>query len=300
METVVVRSHDGWTSTASVHRSPTDSSGPDDPHAQPLVLLHGLSQQRFYWDPVVRRLSARPVAALDQRGHGDSDADANADYSMSACATDVETVLDSLGWSTAVVVGHSWGAAVALAFAAEHPDRTAAAVLLDGGLWGPRDLGDPAVTRERLRPPALGIPEEQLWAMVRSGDLGPYWSSEVKAALAPTFVSDATGCLGTRIGMDRHMAVLDGLFAFDPAAALEEASAAATPIWVVAAEPRSSSMESSAPTWQDAGQRAVRSAMVRPLVTTLRIAGAVHDVPLQWPALVAGLLDTVATARSEE
>ncbi len=105
--------------------------------AAPVVLLHGLSQQRSFWDPVVRRLRAAPVAVLDQRGHGESDTPIDADFSVGACADDVLTLLDRLGWERAIVVGHSWGAAVALAVAARAPERVGAAVLVDGGLWGP-------------------------------------------------------------------------------------------------------------------------------------------------------------------
>ena len=71
---------------------------------------------------------------------------------MPACAADVVAVLDSLGWQRAVVVGHSWGASVALEAAASAHDRVAAAVLVDGGLWSPSALGPRAQVREALDP----------------------------------------------------------------------------------------------------------------------------------------------------
>ena len=40
--------------------------------------------------------------------------------------------MDALEWERAVVVGHSWGGNVALQFGADHPDRTAGVVLVDG------------------------------------------------------------------------------------------------------------------------------------------------------------------------
>jgi hypothetical protein len=33
--------------------------------------------------------------------------------------------------------------------------------------------------------------------------------------------------------------------------------------------------------------------MSRPHVTTLRMMGAIHDVPLQWPSVIAGIVDQV-------
>ena len=284
MQRVEAQSFDGWSISCSVHHA-------DSGHV-PVVLLHGLSQQRDYWLPVVQRMRSGPIACLDQRGHGDSDADVTADFSLAACARDVLSVLDTLAWPRAVIVGHSWGAGVALRFAADFPERTTACVLIDGGLWGPRDLGDRAVVRETLRPPTLGLPEEQLWSLVRSGDLGPYWSDELQAALQRTFVLDEQGLMRTRIGMDRHMAVLDGLLDADPPRDLALISESETPLWVMSAEPRPVTQDSP---WTGARDQAVASIMHRPRVTTLRMVGAIHDVPLQWPDLVAGTLDTVVT-----
>jgi len=285
MERGEARARDGWVIPYTVHHAHGTTT--------PLVLLHGLSQQRNYWLPVVSRLRSGPIATLDQRGHGDSDADEAADFSMHACAHDISAVMDALQWPRAVIVGHSWGAAVALRFAAECPERTAACVLVDGGLWGPRDLGERAAVRESLRPPALGLPADELWGLVSRGELAPYWNEEIRAALEPTFVSDAAGLLRTRIGMDRHMAVLDGLFEADPIRDLELINEAETPLWVLSAEPRPAISGDDPSAWVGAREQAVSSLAPFPHVTTLRMVGAIHDVPLQWPDLVAGVLDTV-------
>ncbi len=282
MERVEARSFDGWSIPFAVHHA--------DSQDVPVVLLHGLSQQRDYWLPVVHRMRRGPIACLDQRGHGVSDADVTADFSLTACAQDVHSVLEALAWPRAIIVGHSWGAAVALRFAAAFPEHTAVCVLVDGGLWGPRDLGDRAVVRESLRPPALRIPEDELWKLVRSGELGPYWTDEVQVALQRTFVTDADGLIRTRIGMERHMAVLDGLLDAEPGRDLAVIRKTQTPVWVLSAEPRPTSEDSP---WVGAREKAVESIMHRPHVTTLRMVGAIHDVPLQWPDLVAGTLDTV-------
>jgi pimeloyl-ACP methyl ester carboxylesterase len=286
MERVQARTTDGWSLVSTLHRP--------DGAAIPVVLLHGLSQQRHYWMPVVRRMRSGPILAVDQRGHGDSDADETADFSLTACAGDVAVAMDQLDWTRAVIVGHSWGAAVALRFAAAFPDRTHACVLIDGGLWGPRDLGDPAQVRESLRPPALGLPEDELWRLVQGGDLGPYLNEEVRDALRPTFVANSQGLLATRIGMQRHMAVLDGLFEAEPQRDLALTADHGTPVWILAAESRPKGPSASAEiSWGDARQLALQAAMSLPHVTTLRMTGAIHDVPLQWPDLVAGALDTV-------
>ena len=107
----------------------------------PLVLLHGLTQQQHYWGPVLARLAGRRVITVDQRGHGEasgSQVTPQSDFSIPRLAQDVIEIFDQAGVPEAVVVGHSWGASVALHTASTFPDRVRAAVLIDGGIFGPR------------------------------------------------------------------------------------------------------------------------------------------------------------------
>jgi len=179
-----------------------------------IVLLHGLSQQRHFWGPVIRSLSQSigpPIVVVDQRGHGDSDSAQGADYSINRCADDVIELIDSIDAGSVTLVGHSWGASVALNTAAALGARCHSVVLIDGGIFGPAKLGDPQIVREQLRPPLLGWPLPEIFEAMKSGDLGPYWTPEVEDALRPTFLVDELGMGRTRIGVDRHMLVLDGL-----------------------------------------------------------------------------------------
>ena len=280
----------------------------------PVVLLHGLTQQRNYWAPVIRRLTDVGGIAVDQRGHGEAsgtEVRTDSDFSMERLARDIVEVLDAADMPHAIVVGHSWGASVALHAAARHQGRIRAAVLIDGGLFGPRHLVGPAGghddVREALRPPPLGMLEPALWQAIGQGDLAPYWSDEVRAALAPTFRVDDTGHVFSRLGMDRHMAVLDGLFDYDPAA---DAADVACPVWAVVCEERSveaDGVDRDSPespdfpdletAWRRARAAAVES--LSPAFFLQRWYGALHDVPLQWPALVAGLIETVVERTSD-
>jgi pimeloyl-ACP methyl ester carboxylesterase len=266
-----------------------DASGSDEAAGLPVLLLHGLSQQRWFWGPVQGRMRSAPVAAVDQRGHGDCDTPTDADYSVRACAADAIAVLDALGWDRAVIVGHSWGASVALAAGAAHPDRAAAVALIDGGLWALGALGPRDQIRDQLTPPPLDLPPDRLWALIRAGDLGPTWSAETQSALAPTFTTNSDGALVSRLGLERHMRVLDGLLDYDPEPDLASCSAAGTPVWAVVCAPEGGV----APLWSDARSAGVAAAD-RMGVRVHRWGGAVHDVPLQWPALVAGFVDALA------
>ena len=257
-----------------------------------VLLLHGLSQQRLFWGPVVSRMHATAIASLDQRGHGMSETPVDADFSVGACADDVVACLDALGWESAVVVGHSWGASVALRAAATHPDRVLAAALVDGGLWSPGGMGPRDEVRARLTPPTLGIPADDLWSRIRSGELGSQWTDEHQQALELTFVTDDQGLLRSRLGLERHMLVLDGLLDVEPADDLDACEVAGTPVWAAVCEPQGLTT----PMAGDLKSDAAAAAAARSNVLVHHWAGAIHDVPLQWPDLVAGFIDTVASS----
>jgi pimeloyl-ACP methyl ester carboxylesterase len=274
-----------------VHERNSGQNVPAGAPAIPVILLHGLSQQRYFWGPVLRRMAWGPVAVLDQRGHGQSNTALDVDYSVTACANDVIAAMDALGWPRAVVVGHSWGASVALRAAALRPDRIASAALIDGGLWSPRSMGPRDEVRVRLTPPRLGIPTDDLWSMIRSGPLGTHWSDELQDALTPTFMSDDQGRLSSRLGLERHMLVLDGLMDVEPDVDLDACHASGVPIWASVCEPAGASDG-----FRDLKSSAVASASGRDNLLVHRWAGAIHDVPLQWPNLVAGFIDTVVAS----
>lgn len=280
VRTEAMRASDGVGFTVGIDGDPAHDGAP-------VVLLHGLSQQRRFWDPVISRLRHRPVVVIDQRGHGDSDAAIDADYAIPRVAADVVEALDGLGVERAHVVGHSWGAAVAIAVAARHPQRVRSVGLIDGGLWA----RDPQVDRDaeltRLRPPDLGIPTEDLWAMVSSGELSPWWSGEVRDALSPTFITDDAGLMRTRIGVERHMAVLRALLDYDP---WPDAARITCPAWHVRCLGVAASQRAAADPALELA-RARTAAETRILMQEWE--GAIHDVPLQWPALVAGFIDAL-------
>lgn len=249
----------------------------------PIVLLHGLGSNRRFWNLVVPELAGRPVCAVDQRGHGDSEQPDEA-YDLSTCARDVAVALDALGWSRAVVVGHSWGASVATTFAAEHPERVLAVVAVDGGLG---ELGGDAPreqTRKRLEPPRLAVPPDELVAMLRDSKIGPWWSPAVEEALLPIYALGDDGLARPRLRFDNHMRIVDTLLDYDVHAVLTRIRA---PFWTVAClQPDD---------WSQAKEAARRRALaLLPRPRAFALQGAIHDVPLQWPAVVAGVVRAAA------
>jgi pimeloyl-ACP methyl ester carboxylesterase len=99
-------------------------AGPAD--GDPVVLLHGFPQDARAFDrlaPVLHTAGLRTLAP-DQRGYSPGARPrGRSAYRLRELADDVLALLDAAGLGSAHVVGHDWGAGVAWALAAWHPDR---------------------------------------------------------------------------------------------------------------------------------------------------------------------------------
>ena len=89
-----------------------------------VVLLHGFPECWYSWRHQLASLGGRyHVVAPDMRGYNLSDKPGRVeDYRMERLVDDVAGLIRHLGAERAAVVGHDWGAAVAWALAARHPE----------------------------------------------------------------------------------------------------------------------------------------------------------------------------------
>ena len=102
----------------------------------PVVMLHGLlvgSMASWYFTaaPVVAR--AHRVLLYDLRGHGKSER-ALTGYDIETMATDLASLSSEFSQEPVALVGHSYGAAIALHFAIHHPRRVRRLVLVEAPL----------------------------------------------------------------------------------------------------------------------------------------------------------------------
>lgn len=98
----------------------------------PVVFVHSLAGNSTQWSKQLEHLRrTRRAVALDLRGHGRSEPPKDDDYTIAAMAGDIAAVVDTPGLDRFVLVGHSLGGGVALAYAGAHPDRVAGLVLVD-------------------------------------------------------------------------------------------------------------------------------------------------------------------------
>lgn len=136
-----------------------------------LVLLHPFPFSRGIWSGVGDALAAHHrVIAVDAPGFGESPLPAGG-ASIAAQADDVAALLDGLGIARAAVLGMSMGGYAALAFAVQHPDRTAALVLCD--------------TRADGDPPAMRAARNGAVARIRDLGVDAYLPGSIPRLLSP-------------------------------------------------------------------------------------------------------------------
>ncbi|MBM4422887.1 MAG: alpha/beta fold hydrolase [Chloroflexi bacterium] len=96
-----------------------------------MIFIHGFGGQAGQWKHQLRKFGgANRVIALDLRGHGQSDKPID-EYRMADIQADLLIALDLLGVADKfVLIGHSFGGAIAAEFAAANPDRMARLILI--------------------------------------------------------------------------------------------------------------------------------------------------------------------------
>ena len=107
----------------------TVGMGPD------IVMLHGflgnLAVWHLYMAPILRR--EYRVTTYDLRGHGYSDVTPTG-YTAADMAEDLRCFLDEMGIERPILVGHSFGADIAMYFSLLYPERVPKLLALEPGL----------------------------------------------------------------------------------------------------------------------------------------------------------------------
>ncbi len=108
----------------------------------PLVLIHGAGAHHMWFYRMLPALERDwRVIAIDFSGHGTSDH--RTVYSVQLWASEVAAVIQAEHAAPAVVVGHSMGARIGIALAAQFPELVSKLVMLDGNVRSPAEYPKP-------------------------------------------------------------------------------------------------------------------------------------------------------------
>ncbi|HUL86345.1 MAG TPA: alpha/beta fold hydrolase [Actinomycetota bacterium] len=256
------------------------------PDAPGLLLHHGLASSQRIWDLMLPRLARRfRTVTYDARGHGLS-AKPTSGYGFDHVVADAVAVLRVAKLGRPVVVGHSWGAMVALELAVTRPRSASGITLIDGGVSPPGDRGSWEGFKTRLAPPMLdGMALEEFRAGMRRFSAVPV-TPQIEALFLSLMRVDADARIHPRLSRANHFRILRAIWEQDPPALYERLRTATMAILARGDDA----------TWNGAkreGVRAMRSAGVPVEVTWIR---GVHDLPVQHPGRLATRIERFADA----
>jgi 3-oxoadipate enol-lactonase len=156
----------------------------------PVVLIHGLSATRRNVVQGSRALVKRGyrLISYDARGHGESQPGPS--YEYADLVGDLEAVLAELELDKAALVGSSMGAATAMAFTLEHPERVPALVQITPAYTGYARTGDVDGENWEKLADALDDGIDRFLEVAQPGNLPERWREIAREA--------------TRQRMERH------------------------------------------------------------------------------------------------
>ena len=266
---------------------------------QEIVLLHGLASTCHIWDLVAPLLAqdGHRVVAMDQRGHGAS-AKPEQGYDFATISQDLTGLIEGLGMERPLIVGHSWGADVALEFAVANSQVPKGLCFVDGGMIQPSARhASLDQAREQMAPPIFsGVTLEAFTQRVHSrlastpqGSIP--MSPGAEAAVLANFEVLPDGTIRAWLSRENHLRIIAALWRHHPPELYPRVSC---PVLLMPARQLGNS---------DASERRRRretsvaqASSLLPQGKTVWLEDSIHDVPLQRPELVAGIIKEQVTA----
>lgn len=166
-----------------------------------VVLVHGSWDDHRVWQGVVEHLAPNwRVVTYDRRGHGGSSVPPGQGR-ISEDVSDLDGVIRAVGADAVHLVGHSYGACVALLHAARHPRRLSSVCLHEPPLFGvladvpghaelARHMRDVMAQAAQLIASGEAVQGARLFAE-QVALSGQAWESVMDAALRATWVANA-------------------------------------------------------------------------------------------------------------
>jgi pimeloyl-ACP methyl ester carboxylesterase len=158
----------------------------------PVVYLNGSYANRKHWRNVITDLGpAWRHITFDERARGGSQR--SADYSFAACLRDIDAVLEARSVERPLLVGWSYGAVLAVHWAARHPGSSAGVVAVDGAYpWGLTGEANREYIRRTFHRMRLALPLARPLGMAARMSAAQHAAinielNETVAAIAPVY-----------------------------------------------------------------------------------------------------------------
>ncbi len=258
-------------------------------HQPPLLLLHGLSSNARYWERLARHLPERRLIALDQRGHGLTGQPPRAPtfpdgFAMDELLKDVDFVVAELGLEKPVVVGHSWGATVALELVGTRQGSTGGLVFIDGPVQSAANLFSWEEAQTLMQPPLPRFASFDEAVSQSRRDFEGAWDQDLESFVKARIVPDGDGLVLTLTAPVR-LELLRGLYEAQPDL-----------LWPRVEVPAAALLARHGPA-RIATSRETGAARLAELAPNVEISWyeSPHDIPLFMPAEVASAIEHVAS-----
>jgi pimeloyl-ACP methyl ester carboxylesterase len=251
---------------------------PAGPASGRVALLHGMMSTAATWWRIGPALAGRGflVDALDLPGHGD--------WPPTGRPLDLDALVDGiagrLGGPVDLLVGHSLGAATAVALAGRRPG-TARALVLEDPPSGPDDQGR-LLLAAGVEADARTVRQDRRRLVRREREANPTWADEdVEHSVDGIATADAAAVAG---GLRAELT-------WDLPALV---AAVRVPLLVLAAAPARGGLAEGGSALQDPARAAVRALLPPDRFVVLDGGHCLHrDLPDRWLAAVGGFADEV-------
>lgn len=258
-----------------------------------LMLVHGLGSALQIWDRVVPHLIdhfAGKIVTMDQRGHGRSDKPDDG-YSTAQIVSDDYALAQALGLSQPIIVGHSWGATIAMAYAIAHPEAVRAIMLVDGVFGDLR--GQFGTTWEEARAEfhmhdMTGMPKAEFLQRYLGEGQGryfrPIWDQELERIIFDIVRLRDDNTIEPRLSHANDVKLMRTLW---ETSHIDLARQVTRPVLMVAAEHEAALHDEETRRWiafkRDGAAKMLKAIGDRTTARYVVMKDTVHDIPLQRP-----------------
>lgn len=155
---------------------------------EPFIFLHGNGESSSYFGNQINYFQSKyRVIALDTRGHGKSPR-GNAPFTIEQFSCDLYDFMNAHQIPSAIILGFSDGANIAMKFAMKHPNMVKA-LILNGGNLNPKgvkrttqlpiEIGYKIARHFAAKSPDAGKNAEMLGLMVNDPNIEPHELSQI-------------------------------------------------------------------------------------------------------------------------